>query len=93
MVNGIARVRISGGQSYALRIWVDRIKLAAHDLTMTDIEQALRQENIELPAGYVESVEQQFSVRVERVFNRAEWFQRASIKALYWRQTNSTRWC
>jgi multidrug efflux pump len=80
VVNGIARVRISGGQSYALRIWVDRIKLAAHDLTMTDIEQALRQENIELPAGYVESVEQQFSVRVERVFTEPNNFRELVLK-------------
>ncbi len=68
VAEGVARVNIGGAQSYAMRIWVDRIKLAAHGLTVGDIESTLRSENIELPAGSIESREQQFSVRVDRVF-------------------------
>ena len=68
VVNGVAQIRVGGGQSYAMRIWVDRVQLAAHSLTVGDIEQALRAENVELPAGNIESRKQQFSVRLDRVF-------------------------
>lgn len=68
VVNGVAQIRVGGGQSYAMRIWVDRVQLAAHRLTVGDIEQALRAENVELPAGNIESRKQQFSVRLDRVF-------------------------
>ena len=46
-VNGVARVRVGGSRDYALRVWIDRRKLAARDLTVAEIEGALRRENIE----------------------------------------------
>lgn len=80
VIDGVARVRIGGGQSYAMRIWVDRVQLAAHGLTVEDIERALRTENVELPAGSIESLEQQFAVRVERVFIDPENFRQLVLK-------------
>jgi len=74
ILDGVARVRVGGGQSLAMRIWLDRIKLAAHNLTVSDVEAALRSENVELPAGKIESEEQEFTVRVKRVFRTAEDF-------------------
>ncbi|MAZ69345.1 efflux RND transporter permease subunit [Porticoccus sp.] len=74
VLDGVALVRVGGGQSFAMRIWLDRIKLAAHNLTSADVESALRSENVELPAGKIESVDQEFTVRVERVFRTAEDF-------------------
>ncbi len=62
-VPGVARVFIGGGRRYAMRIWVDRQALAARQLTVTDIEDALRRENIELPAGRLESRTREFSLR------------------------------
>src|SRR5690606_15264180 len=72
--------RVGGGQSYAMRIWVDRIRLAAHGLAVSDIEAALRAENIELPAGSIESSEKQFSVRVDRIFIAPEDFRTLVLK-------------
>ncbi len=72
---GVARVRIGGGKRYAMRIWLDRTALAARGLTATDVETALRSENVELPAGSVESAERQFTVRVDRAFETVEDFQ------------------
>ncbi len=74
ILDGVARVRVGGGQSLAMRIWLDRIKLAAHHLTVSDVEAALRSENVELPAGKIESIQQEFTVRVKRVFRSAEDF-------------------
>lgn len=80
VVDGVARIRVGGGQSYAMRIWVDRIRLAAHGLAVSDIEAALRAENIELPAGSIESSEKQFSVRVDRIFIAPEDFRTLVLK-------------
>ena len=54
-VPGVARVQISGARRYAMRIWLDRQSMAARGLTVTDVESALRSENVELPAGRLES--------------------------------------
>lgn len=80
VVDGVAQIRIGGGQSYAMRIWLDRVQLAAHSLTANDVEQALRAENVELPAGSIESRNQQFSVRLDRVFVAPENFRQLVIK-------------
>jgi len=71
---GVARVRIGGGKQYAMRIWLDRTALAARGLTAVDVENALRSENVELPAGSIESQDRQFTVRVDRTFEVAEDF-------------------
>jgi len=74
VLDGVARVRVGGSQHYAMRIWVDRQALAARGLTVGDIEDALRAENVELPAGDIESEERQFTVRVDRAFRSADDF-------------------
>ena len=65
-LDGVARVQIGGGLEYSMRIWVDSNQLAARNLTITDVENALRSENIELPAGNVESRTRDFRVRIQR---------------------------
>jgi multidrug efflux pump len=74
VIDGVSRVRIGGEQRYAMRIWLDRNQLAARGLTANDVEDVLRAENVELPAGYVESSDLQFTVRVQRNFQDADTF-------------------
>ncbi|NEV61475.1 efflux RND transporter permease subunit [Thiorhodococcus minor] len=76
VLDGVARVRIGGSQVFAMRVWLDRKALAARGLTVADVEDALRAENLELPAGEVESIDRQFTVRVTRSFNTADDFAR-----------------
>ena len=64
-VPGVAVVRLSGARRYAMRIWLDRDALAARQLTVTDVEDALRRENVELPAGRIESREREFTLRTD----------------------------
>jgi multidrug efflux pump len=73
-LNGVARVRVGGGLRYAMRIWLDRKALAARNLTAIDVEAALRSENVELPAGSLQSDERIFKARVERNFKNPEDF-------------------
>ncbi len=62
-VPGVARVGVGGGRRYAMRIWLDRAALAARQLTVADIESSLRRENVQLPAGRLESQTREFSLR------------------------------
>ncbi|MGI2154908.1 efflux RND transporter permease subunit [Shewanella oncorhynchi] len=74
VVDGVARMRIGGGKVYAMRVWLDRQALASRSLTAADVEAALRAENVELPAGSIESKERHFTVRLERGYRTAEDF-------------------
>jgi multidrug efflux pump len=62
---GVARVNVIGARRYAMRIWLNRQALASRQLTVTDIEDALRRENVQLPAGRLESETREFSLRTE----------------------------
>jgi multidrug efflux pump len=62
LLPGAADVRIGGERKYAMRIWLDRDKLASYRLTPADVEDALRRQNVEVPAGRIESRQREFSV-------------------------------
>ncbi len=79
VLDGVARVRVGGGQVYAMRIWLDRQALAARLLTVADVEAALRAENVELPAGSIDSEDRQFTVRIKRSFRTADDFARLVV--------------
>ncbi|KDC59577.1 efflux RND transporter permease subunit [Bordetella bronchiseptica] len=59
---GAAEVRVFGERLPSMRIYVDRDKLAAYGLTVQDVEAALRSQNVEIPAGRIESRAREFSV-------------------------------
>ena len=65
-IDGVARVTLAGAPRYAMRIWLKNDELGARGLTVTDIVAALRRENVELPAGRIESSERDFTVRIPR---------------------------
>jgi len=79
VLDGVSNVRVSGNGGFAMRVWLDRVALAARGLTVTDVENALRRENVELPAGRIESADMEFAVRVERIFQSADDFSRLVI--------------
>jgi len=80
VIDGIARVRIGGEQRYAMRVWLDRRELAARNLTVNDVDAALRAENVELPAGSIESLERQFTVRMARTYRTVDQFNQMVVK-------------
>ena len=73
-LNGVSQIRVGGQQRYAMRVWLDRDALAARGLTAADAEAALRSENIELPAGRIESQDRDFTLRVERSYRKPQDF-------------------
>jgi multidrug efflux pump len=78
-VPGVAQVQIYGEQRYAMRIWLDAAALAARGLTVNDVETALTAQNVELPAGQLESGQKDYTVRVARTYARAEDFRQLPI--------------
>jgi len=79
VLDGVARVQAGGGQQYAIRIWLDRNDLAARNLTVNEVESALRSENVELPAGSIESEQLLFTIRVQRSFQTPDDFKKISL--------------
>ncbi len=80
VVDGVARVRVGGGRTYAMKILLNRSAMAARNVTVGDIESTLRDENVELPAGQVESIDRDFSIRVERSYLNSQDFAAMVIK-------------
>jgi len=78
-VPGVARVQISGARRYAMRIWLSREALAARGLTVADVEKSLRAENVELPAGRLESISREFTLRTATGFVAANDFKRLVV--------------
>ena len=80
VLSGVARIRITGSQVYAMRIWLDRNALVARQLTVADVEAVIRAQNIELPAGTLKSLERDFIVRIERSYVSPDDFRNMVIK-------------
>ena len=70
-MDGVARVFVGGEARPAIRVWMNPERLAAFGLTPADVEDALRRQNVELPAGRLESQQQNVTLRVDRPFRAA----------------------
>ena len=79
-LGGIADITIYGERRYAMRIWLDRERLAAHSLTVQDVENALRSQNVELPSGRIESTEREFTVLSRTGISTPEQFREVIVK-------------
>ena len=77
---GAADVRIFGERKMSMRIWLDRAKLAAYKLGPADIEDALRRQNVEVPAGRIESQAREFSVLAQTDLQTPEQFSNIVIR-------------
>ena len=79
-LNGVADVTIFGERRYAMRIWIDRERLAAFNLTVQDLESALSSQNVELPSGRIESRDREFAVLSRTGLVTPEQFRNIIIK-------------
>ena len=80
VVDGVSNVRIGGERKYAMKIWLNRQAMAARGITSSDIENTLRTENVELPAGQIESIDRDFTVRTARSYKDQRDFNNLVIK-------------
>jgi multidrug efflux pump len=78
-IPGVSQVGLGGGQNYAMRIWLDPDAMAARGITVEDISTALNAQNVELPAGSLESTAKDYTIRVARQYARPEDFRQLPI--------------
>ena len=81
-VPGVSDVRIYGDRQFSMRIWLDPDKLAAYRLTVQDVEDALRRQNLEVPAGRIESQQREFSVTARTDLNTVAQFADVALKSV-----------
>ncbi|WP_416898681.1 MAG: efflux RND transporter permease subunit [Minwuia sp.] len=74
VVDGVSRVRLGGERRYAMRVWLKKNELAARDLTVNDVETAIRAQNIEVPSGRIESSMRELSVRTQTSLSSVDEF-------------------
>ncbi len=77
---GVAQVVIFGERLFSMRIWVDRARLAAYGLTAQDVENAIRQQNAEIPSGRIESHDREFTVLAKTALKTPEEFGAIVVK-------------
>ena len=77
---GVASVNVYSSGTKSMRVWIDRKNLAARQLTVSDVVDALRQENIELPAGRIESTAMEFPIRLQRSYRSEKDFRELVLK-------------
>jgi len=80
VVDGVARIRLNGNRRPAMRIWIDPKRLAARQLTVADIEDALRRENVQIPSGRLESDTREFTLRTNTGLSTVADFERLVIR-------------
>jgi multidrug efflux pump len=81
-VPGVSDVRIYGDRQFAMRIWLDPDKLAAYRVTVQDVEESLRRQNLEVPAGRIESQQREFSVTARTDLNTVPQFAEVALKTV-----------
>ncbi|HVK41121.1 MAG TPA: efflux RND transporter permease subunit [Phenylobacterium sp.] len=80
-IDGVAQVFVGGSQLYSMRIWLDPDAMAARGVTVDDVENALNNQNLELPAGSLEAPAKDFTIRVARGYSTPEQFAQLPIVA------------
>jgi multidrug efflux pump len=78
-IPGVSQINIFGAGGPSMRVWIDRHALSARNLTVADLEAALQRENIELPAGRLESRDLNYQLRIARNFQTADQFRNLVI--------------
>lgn len=73
-IPGVSNIQIWGQRKYAMRLRFDPSRLAAHQLTVMDVKNALDKENIELPAGKIAGDKTELVVRTTGLLRSADDF-------------------
>ncbi|MFH1999287.1 MAG: efflux RND transporter permease subunit [Planctomycetota bacterium] len=67
-LEGVGQIVLGGEQEFAVRIWLDPVRLAACDVTINEVTHALNTLNVEIPSGRIEGLFREFSVKTEGMF-------------------------
>ena len=79
-VPGVGNIRLGGEREFSLRIWLDPIAMAARNITVLELESILRKENVEFPAGKIESKYIDLVIKVEKAYNKLQDYKNLVLK-------------
>lgn len=79
-VPGVSQVILGGEKKFAMRLWLDPLKMAAHSVTVLDVERALKEQNVELPSGRVENIDRELTIQTRGQLKTQEDFDRLVIR-------------
>lgn len=79
-IPGVSSIQIWGQKRYAMRLWLDPLKMAAYNVTFSDVQQALSRQNIELPSGKIAGYQTELSVRTIGRLQTEEDFENLIVK-------------
>jgi len=79
-VKNVGRILVGGLRELSIRVWIDPIKLAANNLTIQEVEQALKNENVSLPAGTLEAENIDLTINLEKPYNNLDAIKELPIK-------------
>ena len=79
-VENVGRILVGGLRELSVRVWIDPIKLAANNLTIQEVERALRSENLNLPAGTLEADNKDINLNIDKSYTSVESIKQLPIK-------------
>jgi hydrophobe/amphiphile efflux-1 (HAE1) family protein len=79
-VKNVGSIRTGGLRDLSVRVWIDPIKLAANDLTIQEVENALRNENVSLPAGTLEANNVDLTLNLDKSYDNIDKLKQLPIK-------------
>ncbi|MBE0393350.1 efflux RND transporter permease subunit [Flavobacterium sp. PL002] len=80
-IPGVSGVQIWGQKRYAMRLWIDPIKLASYGLTVSEVRAALNAQNVELPSGKLTGDNTELTVKTVGNLATAEEFNKIIIRS------------
>ncbi|MFP9098264.1 efflux RND transporter permease subunit [Flavobacterium sp. RHBU_24] len=80
-IPGVSSVQIWGQKRYAMRLWVDPVKLTSYGVTVSDVRAALEAQNVELPTGKLTGANTELTVKTLGNLAKAEEFNNIIIKS------------
>ena len=79
-IRNVGRIRTGGLRELSIRVWIDPIKLAANNITVQEVESALRNENVRLPAGTLEANNIDLTINIDKSYNDLDKLKQLPIK-------------
>lgn len=80
-IPGVSSVQIWGQRKYAMRLWIDPVKLASYGCTVSDVRDALNAQNVELPSGKLTGANTELTVKTLGNLSNEEQFNNIIIRA------------
>ena len=80
-IPGVSGIQIWGQKRYAMRLWIDPVKLASYGCTVSEVRAALNKQNVELPSGKITGANTELMVKTIGNLSKAEEFNNIIIRS------------